>query len=70
MAYGAERAGWPQPIPGQVSAGPGAPGEERPSPSTARETLSWIRALASQWEDERSRSHGPSAPGSTPTDGK
>ncbi len=56
MAYGTEHTGWPQPIPRVASAGPGARSEERLSPSTTRETLSWIRALASQWEDEQSRS--------------
>lgn len=66
MAYGAGHAAWPQPVPRAASAGPGARSKERPSPSTARETLSWIRALASQWEDEQSRSHGPSAPDGGP----
>ena len=35
---------------------PGAEGAPRGPISPARESLSWIRALASEWEDDRSSS--------------
>jgi len=38
---------------------PTAAGSRPSRPSPANDPLSWIRALASQWEDEQSQPHAP-----------
>ena len=48
------------PVPSPETNGSKTSGAAPPaSPATAKETLSWIRALASQWEDERGRPEEP-----------
>ena len=62
MTYGAERVEQGEPV--GSSARPGYPDEAREACSApARETLSFIHALASEWEDERGRSRRATTPG-------
>jgi hypothetical protein len=56
MAYPAESTRWPpHPETGPARARPDAPATDPIRESPAQDTLSWIRALASQWEDEHTR---------------
>jgi len=64
MTYGAGRV--EQGEPAGSSARPGYREEAREGPSApARETLIFIHALASEWEDDRSRLHTPQGVGRT-----
>ena len=59
MAYRVETGGRPQRETASGHTDAAAPGARPSRPAAARDTVSWIRALASQWEDEQSRPHGP-----------
>lgn len=59
MAYRANEGEWRPRETGSVRDEPVASGAHPSQPSAALDTLSWIRALASQWEDDQSRAHAP-----------